>query len=188
MKKFLTIESYILLWLPLAAAIILLSGVSYILVQQSLRQGANDPQIQIAEDAGARLTEGRLPQAVVPAQKVDMAKSLTPFVIVYDDRGNVLASSVTLNGTTPTLPKGVLDSAREQREDRITWQPQPGVRAAAVIERYTGKTPGFVLVGRSLREVEKRVDAALGMALLGLSGTLAVSFVILYFVKFSETS
>jgi hypothetical protein len=40
-------------WLPLAVAITILAGLVYATVQQSLRQGANDPQIQLAEDTAA---------------------------------------------------------------------------------------------------------------------------------------
>ncbi len=34
----------------------------------------------------------------------------------------------------------------------------PGVRNAVVVVRYGGEHPGFVLAGRSLREVEQRVS------------------------------
>jgi hypothetical protein len=42
-------------WLPLAAAVTMLSGLVYIAVQQNMRIGANDPQIQLAEDAARAL-------------------------------------------------------------------------------------------------------------------------------------
>ena len=45
-------------WLPLAAVTTLLCGLIYLAVQQSLRWGANDPQIQMAEDAAAALAAG----------------------------------------------------------------------------------------------------------------------------------
>lgn len=35
---------------------------------------------------------------------------------------------------------------------------EPGVRSAAVVVSVSGGQGGFVLAGRSLREVEKRVD------------------------------
>jgi hypothetical protein len=51
------------------------------------------------------------------------------------------------------------------------------VRIAAVVTGYSGANPGFVLVGRSMREVEKRIGqiellcgitwiATLGLALI----------------------
>src|SRR5438270_7168527 len=63
-----------LYWLPVALAITVLSGLVYVAVQQDLRQGANDPQIQMAEDAAVQLEAGQQPAAVVGAGKVDMAR------------------------------------------------------------------------------------------------------------------
>jgi len=143
-------------WLPLAVAVSALCLLIYVAVQQNFRQNANDPQIQMAEDAAARLEAGGQAQAVVGSAKVDIARSLAPFLIVYDDAGQVVASSAQLDGQTPDLPPGVLDAARRAGEDRISWQPQQGVRSATVIERVGGSKPGFVLAGRSLREVEER--------------------------------
>lgn len=146
----------ILYWLPIAVGITALSGLVYAVVQQNYRQSANDPQIQMAEDAAAQLEAGAQPQALVGAGKVDIARSLSPFLIVYDDTGNPVASSAQLNGQIPTLPTGVFSSVRQSGEDRLTWQPQEGVRSAAVITHFGGSQPGFVLSGRSLTEVEKR--------------------------------
>ena len=55
-----------------------LSGLVYVAVQQSYRQTANDPQIEMAEDAAAQLEEGRQPQAIVGTNKVDMAAASRP--------------------------------------------------------------------------------------------------------------
>jgi hypothetical protein len=55
---------------------------------------------------------------------------------------------------------GVFDYVRQHDQDRITWQPEPGVRIATVVAGYTGSQSGFVLAGRSLREVEKRESQA----------------------------
>jgi hypothetical protein len=173
-----------LFWLPLAASISVLSALVYVAVQQDFRQTANDPQIQMAEDAAAQLEAGQQPQAVVGAGKVDMARSLAPFLIVYDEAGRPVASSAQLNGQTPSIPAGVFSSVRQSGEDRLSWQPEQGVRSASVVTQYGGSHPGFVLAGRSLREVEKReaqltqeVTAAWIVALVGslLAIALAVS-------------
>ena len=153
-----------LYWLPVALCVTILSGLVYVAVQQSYRQSATDPQIQMAEDAAALLEQGVRPQDVVGGSKVDIASSLAPFMIIYDASGHVVASSAQLNGSAPDLPPGVFDSVRASGEDRLTWQPQEGVRVAAVIARYRGPSatnaptiaPRFVLAGRSLREVEER--------------------------------
>ena len=161
--------------LPLVLLTTLLAALVAAAVQQDQRQTANDPQIQLAEDTAAALAAGQPVTALVPATKVDLATSLAPYLIVYDDAGRPVAASATLNGAIPALPAGVLDAVRPGGEDRITWQPQAGVRGAAVITRVGGAAPGFVLAGRSLREVEKRIDALTGIVLLAWLGGLVVS-------------
>jgi hypothetical protein len=54
------------------------------------------------------------------------------------------------------MPEGVFSYVRQSGEDRLSWQPQPGVRSATIVTSYGGGHPGFVLAGRSLLEVEKR--------------------------------
>jgi hypothetical protein len=170
-------------WLPLAVVIIGLSGLVYLTVQQALRMSLNDPQIQMAEDAASALAAGQSADALVPAAKVDVSQSLAPFLIVYDDNGNVVASSAVLHGETPALPSGVLDYTRTNGEDRITWQPESGVRLAAVVVRVEGGS-GFVLAGRNMREVEKREDQTMQLSMLAMAVTLVASLVVVVFCEF----
>jgi hypothetical protein len=142
-------------WLPLAIATAGLCGLAYLTVQQALRMVANDPQIQMAEDAASALNGGASMDSIVPATRVELATSLAPFMIVFDDSGKVLAGSATLHGSVPAYPSGVLDYTRQKGEDRVTWQPENGVRMATVVVKYD---QGFVLAGRSLRETEARID------------------------------
>lgn len=146
-----------------------------------MRQRANDPQIQIAEDTAAMLSAGQPVQSVVPNFKVDMAKSLAPYVIVFDDRGNPVASSVALGGQMPKVPQGVFGNVRKYGQVRFTWEPRRGVRAAVILKKYNN---GFVLSGRSLREVEKReswLTLQVGLAWLA---TLFTTFVAVVFFEF----
>ncbi len=172
------VKSILRHWLPLAALSVLVSGLVFVSVQQVLRMGANDPQIQMAEDAAARLSNGSSASSVRPASSVDISRSLAPFLIVYDDAGAIVDSSVTLQGQTPALPTGVLEYVSTHGQDRITWQPAPGVRIAAVIERVEGSPAGFVLAGRLLREVERRESNAQGLVLAGLVVTLVGTLVV----------
>ncbi len=165
-------------WLPLAVAITAVCGLVYLAVQQELRQSANDPQIQMAEDAAAALGNGAAVDSILPAEKTAIERSLAAFVMVFDDRGEVTGSSATLHGETPQLPGGILDYVRSHGQDRVTWQPEPGARIAAVVVRYQGAQSGFVLAGRSLREVEIRegnVELEAGAAwVFTLAATLVV--------------
>ncbi len=144
-------------------------------IQQDLRQGANDPQQQFAEDAVSRLNAGTAPSSVVSSSRVDVGTSLAPFVVVYDATGNVLATDGQLDGTAPVPPIGVLDTARRTSRDAVTWQPRAGVRIATVVLAWQG---GTVLAGRSLRRVEEIESSIESLVLLGwlaLMGTLAVA-------------
>ena len=174
-------------WLPVAVTIIILCGLVYLAVQQALRQGANDPQIQMAEDTANAISLGSPVESVLPAGQVEMSESLAPFVIIYDETGEPLASSGLLFGEIPRVPSGVFDYVREHGEDRVTWQPEPAVRIAAVVVESKGSRPGFVLAGRSLREVEKRetqvemeTEAAGFAALLGSLVMVIVAELFMY--------
>jgi hypothetical protein len=157
----------------LAALVLLMTGLVYIAGQQILRQGANDPQIQMAEDGAAQLAQGHK-VAVDSLEKVDAASSLAPFRIIYDDDGKVVDATAQLHGATPNLPQGVLDAAKTRHEYRVTWQPEQGVRIAAVIVHANGGTGGYVLAGRNLGEVEHRANQLLMMCVIALLAGLAV--------------
>jgi hypothetical protein len=170
-------------YLPLVTVITIVCALVYVVDQQALRMSANDPQIQLAEDGAEALARGVDAQSLLPVNTIDVASSLAPFMIVYNDAGEPTASSGFLHGITPTLPIGILDYVRNAGEDRVTWQPEGGVRIAIVVMRANGISPGFVLVGRSLRETEKRVDQL--TLLVGLAW-LASLFATLLSIVLSE--
>ncbi len=180
-------------------------GVIFAAVQQDLRQSANDPQIEAAEDIAAVLDKGQQPSAfdADPTQRVDIAKSLSPFILIYNLQGKPLASSGELNGATPSIPLSALQASTSQdkesifsrlrslrasgedKENRITWQPQSGVRSALVITSFTSNGGGYVVAGRSLREVEQREDHILKIIVAGLSAIIfvwTVAISLLYFL------
>ena len=159
--------------LVLAALATVLAQALYTIPQQVLRLGANDPQIALAADLAAKLEQGIAPADAVSPGSIDIARSLTPFVIAYDDQGHPLASQARLDGAIPAPPSGVFDYVRQHGQDRLSWQPvrgtEHGVRIAAVVERVapSGSAPGgFVLAGRNMREVESREHLVGQLALL----------------------
>ncbi len=174
------LKKIFLAWFPFACLMTLFALLAYVLVQQDLRQSANDPQIQMAED--------NISPASLPA--IDISQSLAPFVIIFDDNGKPIASSGTLNGATPVPPAGVFDYVRTSGggnlrptdvfgEDRFTWEPESGVRVAAVVVRQGSD---FILAGRNIREVERREDRAvlttLAAWLVGVVGLFVVEVLI----------
>jgi hypothetical protein len=162
-------------WLPFAAVVTALCGLTYVSVQQSLRQAADDPQIQLAEDGSAALERGTSPAALTAGPPVEFSTSLAPFVMVFDRAGRLVASSGSLHGQLPDFPLGVLQAAQGRGEARVTWQPAAGVRVAAVAVPYSG---GYVVSGRNLREVEARegrIELLAGLAwLVAAAGTFIV--------------
>ena len=164
-------------WLPIAAVTTALCGLVYVAVQQVLRHSANDPQIQMAEDAAQALARDGTIETVLPAAKIEIAQSLAPFLTIFNTAGEPLASSGVLHGEPLHLPPGVFNYVRQHGEERVTWQPERGVRMASVVVRFDGAKPGYVLAGRSLREVEKReaqVGFQAGVAWLFIVGASLV--------------
>ncbi len=177
MKRFFHLQS-LKYWLLQVVLLTGLCGLLYAAVQQDLRQSANDPQIQLAEDTSAKLTGGQQIQDVVLAEKVDIAHSLAPYLIIFDAEGKPIAASGQLNDQMPSIPTGVFDYLKSHDEDRFTWQPQTGVRSAVVVTPFKGPSPssGYVLAGRSLREVEQRETNIRDLILAGWLGMLLVTF------------
>ncbi len=171
-----------LVWIPFAVVISLVCTLVYTTGQQILRMAANDPQIQMAEDISDKKMSGLPIAIIVSPQKIDLSKSLSPFVIVYTDDGQPIFSTASLNGQTPTLPSGVFQDAKN-KQLRFTWQPTPGVRTAAVINHFDGKNSGYVLVGRSLREVEIREDQLLQEVTIGWFISLVVLYIALFTLR-----
>jgi hypothetical protein len=73
---------------------------------------------------------------------------------------------------------GLLGSMQRPGERRFTWQPEPEVRLASVLVEYDGANPGFVLAGRSLREVERLENHILFICAAGLAAGLAATLVL----------
>jgi hypothetical protein len=170
------------LWVPLAVVITAMSGLVYLVAQQMLRMGANDPQIYMAEDAAAALNKGGSSEAVVPKQQVEISTSLAPFLVLYDASGKPVSGSGMLDGNLPDYPIGALEAAKHSGENRVTWQPRDGVRIASVA---VPSKDGYVVAGRSLREVENRVSQIGTLVALAWLVTLAAAFVAVAFGEFA---
>jgi hypothetical protein len=171
------LSSFLRHWLPLAVGVTAIVGVAFGIGQQILRQGANDPQVQLAEDAAARLQAGAGTVDVVPSGETDIATSLAPWLLVYGADRKLVAGSARLDGGAADYPTSVFDNAPAGgSRDEVTWQPRAGVRAATVVVGFKG---GWVVAGRSLRLVEEREDSLGGFALAGWLAALAGTAVVL---------
>jgi hypothetical protein len=178
-----TIASVFKLWVALALTISLICGIIYITVQQSYRQGANDPQFQMAEDAVNAISRGANPGTIVSVPPVEISKSLSPYLIIYDAMGNPVASGAVLQGHIPGLPSGVLKYVKEHGEDVITWKPQEGMRQALVVQKTTGGPLFYVAAGRSLRKTEERISMLIRQIKVGWLCSIVILFLALLVLR-----
>jgi hypothetical protein len=168
--------------LPLAfmATVIFLgmAGIS----QQIIRQGANDPQIQVTQDAANTLEVGDV-FAFDQSQKIDISKSLATFMGIFGENGQIISSNFNLDGKSVIPPKGVFDYAKDKGENRVTWQPEKGVRIALVVKHFDGKNPGFVISGRSMQETEKRSDNIANLVFIGWILSMISSYILILVIE-----
>ena len=179
MKKFSWLD-----FLFVMTIITIVFGVIYATVQQCYRSGADDPQIQLVRDINFKLHEGKSIERFFD-DSINIAQSLSPFVVLYNANGKPLQSSGYLNGKMPELPAGVFDFAKTNGEHNVTWQPQVGVRMAMVILYSNSSEVGFIAAGRSLQEVEKREHNLVTMLLIGwiMCMGLALLYLLIQFYK-----
>lgn len=171
-------------WAPFAVMIVIFSFLVYAAVQQNYRTTSDDPQVQIAEDVAAAIQQGTPPDSIAPTTgTTDIRASLSPFILVYDSTGKQIGSSAILDGKNPTFPSSVFDQVKAHGEDRLTWQPENGVREAVVVTQYTGTASGYIVVGRNLRETEKRENMLLVMCALACLFGLILTFLVIWLFK-----
>ncbi len=158
--------------LTLAVVLTLLSAAAAISMQQMLRRGADQPQVDMAEWYAGEISAGEAPGNVIPPGYVDLERSLQPFVIFYDDYGRAGTGTGYIDQSLPALPSGVLEFVRSHGSENVTWQPRRGIRIASVIKHVTGKGSGFILAGRSLRMVEEQESLLRRMFIGGWTGLM----------------
>jgi hypothetical protein len=139
------------------------STLVYLVTQQSLRLGANEPPLQVATETLLKLQSGLSAKDAISAEKVDISKSLNAFVMVYDSNKSLIATSGIINNSIPLYPKGVLDNVTQKNEARVTWQPKVGLRFATVAIKYND---GYIVAARSLSETEQLIGKLGGLVFL----------------------
>jgi hypothetical protein len=138
-----------------AAVTTVLFGTVYVTGQQILRLSANEPQTYQAQLVANQLNHGATPESLTqPKFSVDSG-SLAPFIIIYNHDGKVVASQVTVRGSAPVIPIGVLHNSDNSTYHAVTWQPTSDVRLASITVRAKNY---YVVAARSLVDVEHRTD------------------------------
>jgi hypothetical protein len=143
-------------YLAAAALVTIIMLLIYATVQQTYRSGLDDPQIQLTRDISAKLQQGRTIESIVATDSIDISKSLSAFVVLYDVNGKAIYSNARLDSKLPQVPMGLFDIVEKNGEHRVTWQPRKAVRMAMVIVKTTVSPGMFVAAGRSMAEVEQR--------------------------------
>lgn len=174
---------FLLMFLPGVLIATLILGITYVNDQQVLRLGADEPQIQMAQDAATRVAAGATPEDVLGGSKIAIETMASPYLVMYDANGTPVSGTGYLNGSLPVLPGGVFDQAKRLGIDTISWEPEKGVREAIVVVPVMGQLGGFVLAGRSLRYVEQQEDmltkrTAVGWAVVVVALALAALFIV----------
>lgn len=141
-------------------------ATSYAMAQQNGRNEAEDaPRVLLSDLSGQ------------PA-RVDLSHSLGVFWIEYDAQGHPVAGNGYLDGRLASVPSGVLETARRDGEDAVTWQPGPGLRFATVARPVGDRV---VVAGQSLERTELRAERDLlytMLALLAGAGVIGVAVAI----------
>jgi hypothetical protein len=149
-------------------AMLIVVGFVYVALLQSYRQNANDPQIELAGTWANQISAGAKDASAIftsGSTTVDPSSGLGVFGVVVDADGKVISSNMKMDGTTPLPPKSVLTVAGADHQNRVTWQPQSGTRIALVVQGYNhAGVAGYVLAGRSLKEVDARTAALAWMS------------------------
>jgi hypothetical protein len=117
--------------------------------QQDLRRKADLRPLR----AVARIADGADPAPFLAGESHEIATDNwlnRPgfFVALYNDAGQPIASNATLHGVLPQPPPGIFRYARARGLNKVSWQPETGVRVATVLKPLPAG--GFVLAGESL--------------------------------------
>lgn len=172
------------IWTPLAVLATFIIGTMYVVIHQILWETSFDTQIQLAEDWSNDIVKSGIQVNKVDlGNYIDPSQSYQTFGIIYDQDGNIVASSVSAP-TNMLQPSGVFDAvdASANTETKYVWQPTSGVRYATVIKRATLSDESgsyYVLSGRNIGLVEQHQKQLLWLTLLGWVITLAGTLVAL---------
>ena len=164
---------------------VLLLGV-YVLNQQILRRGADEQPGQIAAVVRAEMAHGADASVVLSGPKQELSSpewlaGASAFGAVYDADGKVVASDATLWGEPPQPPRGIFPVIRERGSEKVTWQPQRGIRVALTGLPLPGG--GYVLAGQSLIPGEARTARFSALMRWVWVGMLAGCVVVLVWLR-----
>lgn len=140
-------------WSALAVVVTALFASLYLVMQQVERQGADDAPGRLASQIASQSPGSG--DSSSGLDTVDLARSDAAFFVIYDAANRPVSGTGQLDGALPAIPAGVLDQARRNGTNHVTWQIADG-RRFATVERRSGKS--VVLGAQSLAPTESRID------------------------------
>lgn len=170
------------IFINLALIITAIFGIIYLVQQQNYRFNSYDPQGEVVGQVEAVIKEGvPLDSIVSEAEQINMGDSLSLFVMIFDANRQLVSSSAVIDGQAPTPPEGTFAYAKQHGENRFTWEPKPGVSIAAVLKAVDDK--GFVLAGRSLKEVNSREAEMTKLVIIGWAIAILLAAILSILLK-----
>jgi hypothetical protein len=152
--------------IALAAYALFAGGLAtlYVVEQQEGRNAVEDAP-------RALLSTGEAAAAQAQPDRVDLTHNLGTVWVQYDADGAPVAGDGYLGGSLARVPRGVLETAKADGEDAVSWAPEPGLRFA-IVAQPAGS--GVIVAGQSLLRTEQRADRTLIYIALALVAGLIV--------------
>jgi hypothetical protein len=152
-KKFINLA-----FLPIVI-ILLATASTFILLQQTIRLGANEEIGTLADNIIVAVEKNRAVLDNQPQdQLIDPTKQDLIFIQAYNEDGSIIFSTLGLDGDNQIkIPQGVLDNAKNNK-NTVTWSPKKDIRLATVVRRFGGDKPGYIVTGRSLKNEEGKIN------------------------------
>lgn len=160
-------------WLFGALVLTAVFGTIYKVGQISLESTLYDPLTYEAVDkawatAITAEKDGRLKAPF--SSQVDVEKTQSSFLTVYNKDKKVVGSSGVLDENTPQLPSEFLDNTNPFVRNYFSWEPKPGVHLAGVT--VSAGNYGYVLAGRSMSETDRHLDRLTKTVIVGWLASL----------------
>ncbi|MEI6728811.1 MAG: hypothetical protein WCK98_04165 [bacterium] len=126
--------------------------------QSVIRTESNEELYTKGVDYRTVLQSGQPSNQLKSLEAVDPYESLSAIVVLYDVNQNVLGSNIVKSREVPKIPSGVLDYARSNNVNRVTWQPYSDLRLSAVAYKVSGNFNGFVVVAKNQEYTNARIN------------------------------
>lgn len=160
-------------WLAIVGAATIIIMASYVFAYQSARSAANELPRIISSAVERQLKSGAAPADTVPPSDTNLRDLSNGFVIITDEKAQILTTSAKLDGKPAMPPTSSFVLAKKHGQNELTWQPTKGLRLATLIKPYeNGDVKLFIVSGQSLAETEKRLSSFIAVAILAWLATI----------------